>query len=457
MDWLIDALYEIYYVNNNGIKTRRVIRVIETRTIKRYETVVYIRAFCYLRNEERTFREDNIVQARLIAKQEAGADWVVPSSTQTHEAISTYKAEPKLLYTDSTLYKGKNDFPSTTVESKPSHSYRIEHAFHNANNIEQNKSTVYANSGKTEPVAKGYAAETRVSPYNSDYFSQRGSYKYPQDSNEPIKKIKLSRILGIATVLGLVFIWYLNIYAPSQVKAETKKIEYVPFTTTVPKPTPTPPPPALEEVKLGGLILRIHRDSSGTWYEVPARGYVGKNKKEAIKAIRVPNFTNYTGITDTALIARYLAADTDNNGKLSYRELENFAKNMQTYVTYKSNDIALRPDIFLAEGGGDCEDFALYVAGLLRFWGWQPYIACFDPPVGSGHAVCFSYEGSGGFPKSYNWYTLSGKKTWDGTLLPDGKYIPIDFEYVGKLSNAVGEGWELRHIFIPEKIWGLKM
>lgn len=55
-------------------------------------------------------------------------------------------------------------------------------------------------------------------------------------------------------------------------------------------------------------------DASGTWYEVPGRGYNGTSKREAIRIIRKHNFINYTSITDNALINRYLSADIEGNG-----------------------------------------------------------------------------------------------------------------------------------------------
>lgn len=86
------------------------------------------------------------------------------------------------------------------------------------------------------------------------------------------------------------------------------------------------------------------------------------------------------------------------------------------------------------------------------FWGWRPYIASFGHPKGgTGHAVCFSYEVSGGFPARYSYYTLKGAVAWDCTPLPDGKYIVIDYEHVGELSNAIPKGWVLRWFYIPKK------
>jgi len=47
--------------------------------------------------------------------------------------------------------------------------------------------------------------------------------------------------------------------------------------------------------------------------------------------------------------------------------------------------------------------------------------------------------------------------TVDGTELKPGKYLPIDYDQVGGLTNAVEKHWKLRSIYIPEKAWGLRM
>ena len=45
----------------------------------------------------------------------------------------------------------------------------------------------------------------------------------------------------------------------------------------------------------------------------------------------------------------------------------------------------------------------------------------------------------------------------DGSPRKSGKYVPIDYNKAGSLSNAVEEGWTLRSINIPEKARGLTM
>lgn len=217
---------------------------------------------------------------------------------------------------------------------------------------------------------------------------------------------------------------------------------------------PSPPQPSLEEVTLGGRLLRTYRYAGMERYEVPSLGLATSSKIEAVAAIRVPAFVTATGLTNPNLISRYLEADLNGSGKLSFDELEAFQRKTYREFRYEANELALRPDEFLEAKGGDCEDFALYTAGLLRFWGWEPYLGTFGLAGGGvGHAVCLSFE-EGAFPRAYTWFQIDSWSSQDGTPLKPGRYVPIDYDHVGSLSNAVSPGWKLIEFFVPETAWG---
>ena len=224
----------------------------------------------------------------------------------------------------------------------------------------------------------------------------------------------------------------------------------------VPRPSP-PPKPALEETTIAGYTLRTVRGGGLERFEVPELGLVTMSKLEAVAAIRLPVFVEEMGFFNADLVGRYLDADLNGSGRLAFEELKVFQEKTCREFRYESNELALRPDEFLAAGGGDCEDFALYTAGLLRFWGWEPYLGSLAASRGSiGHAVCLSYE-EGAIPKDFEYFELSAWTTEDSSALRAGTYVPIDYDHVGSLSDAVGAGWKLRSVYIPEKAWGLSM
>ncbi|NLJ47133.1 MAG: WYL domain-containing protein [Treponema sp.] len=64
MDWEPGAAYRIQYVSESG---RRSTRTIEVREIRRRNGVLYLRAWCRLRGEERTFRSDRVLSAEALA------------------------------------------------------------------------------------------------------------------------------------------------------------------------------------------------------------------------------------------------------------------------------------------------------------------------------------------------------------------------------------------------------
>ena len=106
---------------------------------------------------------------------------------------------------------------------------------------------------------------------------------------------------------------------------------------------------------------------------------------------------------------------------------------------YQANDTALRPDAFLQQGGGDCEDWAFVSAGLMRFWGLTAYVGSFSAPTDSqAHAVCLVRATE--VPSGYGWYELSGVSTWSGEAVCQGRYVVIDYGEVGRTSSAVGPG-----------------
>ncbi|MFO7730643.1 MAG: WYL domain-containing protein [Spirochaetia bacterium] len=176
-------------------------------------------------------------------------------------------------------------------------------------------------------------------------------------------------------------------------------------------------------------------------------------------------FYQRTGLSDEQLLARYMGADADRNGHLSWREVEAFQRQTYRLFTYRDNRYALPPDEFLTQRGGDCEDFALYTCGLLEFWGWNCKVASFFPPeAGSGHAIAMVWSAS---PiNGYGYIHVGGGAGESGTLteaaystayLRPGYWIPIDYDSIGRFSQAMSSNWTLWDLNDPVELYGVLM
>lgn len=170
---------------------------------------------------------------------------------------------------------------------------------------------------------------------------------------------------------------------------------------------------------------------------------------------RVGAFREATGIQNEALEAVYKSADLNQSGKLSYAEIMEFQKRVMRTFAFQENPTVLRPDEFLAAGQGDCDDFAVFTAGLLRFYGWEPYVgALSNGNPYEGHAVCLSYE-AGSYPKELKAFVVGRGMAIAGAKA--GAYVPIDYEYVGKLQPGPYQYAVLVQVYEPEAMWGMEL
>jgi hypothetical protein len=142
-------------------------------------------------------------------------------------------------------------------------------------------------------------------------------------------------------------------------------------------------------------------------------------------------------------------ADSNGDGKISVGELQSFQNWLKRNYKYKSNSTALHPDDFIAQGGGDCEDFAIMTTCMLNYHGVVAYVAGFGRVTVNKHAVCIVQVTSNKV-SGYLYYTLEG---WG---IPSGYYIPVDYEKVGGLS-AIDRRWKIARINKPERIYGVYM
>ena len=172
-------------------------------------------------------------------------------------------------------------------------------------------------------------------------------------------------------------------------------------------------------------------------------------------ASRAEKYLAATPWATTALVRLFTLFDGDGSGSLTWSEVERFQQYVYSHFQYQANNTALRPDAFLAQGGGDCEDFSLLSCEFFRFWGWQAFVAGFFNSK-EGHAVCF-VKAERPVPFGYLSYQLIGTKTLEGDSIPDGTYVPVDYFAVGSYSSAVKAGMKLTEYFTPGRIYGVAM
>ncbi len=157
---------------------------------------------------------------------------------------------------------------------------------------------------------------------------------------------------------------------------------------------------------------------------------------------------------DSFILKIFSSADIDNSGTLSLNELIYFQNLISKNYSYQNNNIALRPDAFLKNGGGDCEDWALLTAAFCLYWGWDAYIGCFYGDSNIGHALCLvKYPFN--VPKDFISWKIDKSETAEGDIIQNGNYIPVDYNYVGSFSNAIQAGMKLKYVCTPEKMYNL--
>lgn len=166
-------------------------------------------------------------------------------------------------------------------------------------------------------------------------------------------------------------------------------------------------------------------------------------------------FAEYFPHSNVPLLSLLASADLDRSGTLSWHELHVFQRRLVEDYQYLRNSMALSPDLFLYEGGGDCEDWALMTVALARYWGWDAYVAGFFDSR-SGHALAL-VRSPDPVPDYYFSWDIRGARTLKGDRVPDGRYVPVDYDFVGGFSSALRAGMELRHYMNPDRMYGVSM
>ncbi len=366
----------ILYVNGDGRTSERTIDIIRCST-SRYG-VNYLRAWCHLRHEERTFRTDRVLAV-----------------LESHGAAPHAPATP---------------WPTA--------------------------------GPKTQPASHPRSAVARQPP-------TAAPRPRPTTTPEPRGHVFGKLVAGAAALLVAAWLWSLG---------EDSGARFIPPPTPIPHPapprvvTPSPAPgpaPQPDDVRLfeyRDQRIEARRTGAGATFTLVVSGRTYKSIHAARVAINTSLFSVRTGITDPDVVNLFAAADGNQDGEISWEEVQRFQTALDRTYRYESNPTALRPDEFMAAGGGDCEDWALMTAGMLRFWDVPVFIGSLSSSTGI-HAVAL-------VPTAR---VPPGAMTIDipaGGSLRAGSYVPIDYANVGRLSNAVARKFTVTRIWVPEEIYG---
>ena len=368
------SLVDIVYCNETGRVSRRRVEVVRWSHARNGFT--YLRAYCFLREEERTFRKDRIIEWQVVERK--APDLLRP-------VVTFIPIEP----------------PMSPPTMLPAPGWGIPPA-------------EVVSPGPPAPAASGPPA---WNPVPAAPKRKRGGW--------------FVSMLGVAVAILLVrgLSTATEPQAPYRAPAPVPPKPVVvpaPRPVAVPAPRPAPKPAPVE----------------------PAPDRLPGEREIAFRAA--------TGITSPGLEALYRNADRDGDGTLDWSELAAFQSRIHRTYAYRSNRLALRSDEFLAQGGGDCEDWALFTCGLLRYWDWDPYVGRFaGSDSGTGHAVCLVRVSAR--PAAYRAWSVDADGLLGGYPVKAGWYVPVDYDIVGELSNAVEDGWRLRVIWTPERIYGEQM
>jgi transglutaminase-like putative cysteine protease len=134
-------------------------------------------------------------------------------------------------------------------------------------------------------------------------------------------------------------------------------------------------------------------------------------------------------------------ADKNGDGKISVSELQAFQNWLSNNYKYIENTPSDHPDLFFANGGGNCVGFATMTTCMLNYHGVVAYVASFGRVTPNKHALTIVKVTNSNVP-GYLYYTLKG---WG---IPPGEYIPVDYTTVGGLS-AIDRRWKIYSIKKP--------
>lgn len=193
-------------------------------------------------------------------------------------------------------------------------------------------------------------------------------------------------------------------------------------------------------------MLRDYRDRYGySTFEFPERDEIYSSLLEL-------SGRRGSGLVPDRVLNVVYAAYSEGSG-LSWEDVQRFQSDLIRSTEYRHESRALAPNEFYASGGGNCVDYAVATAAFLRYHGVESYVgAFFAPGARVGHAVVLVPVQD--VPAGYRYIEIENWTTSDRHRIPDGRYVPIDYEFVGGFSGATAPNAVLRDVFRPEQLVG---
>jgi len=456
------STYLIYYQNAREEKTKRTIHIHNIYHGRNGHT--YIRAYCSLRQEMRTFRED-----RIEVVSEAG-----PAETADFRQIPAVKQPIPLHYEEKKKEKkrGGRAFGRIAVAAMALFLFSRSPAFDEIMKSLQNTSdgntdsTVLIDQNLDAHNTNSHSSGTSTSKTNKKTAHKKTAQLYIepltlQDLNKLFDKIDDDKEFN-----ALMNSYFKQLLKQSDLFKDYKLLEVSTLIKAVSSP-------AYKKFNSGdmkkifgseigyfkyrGVTIKITEEYGVKSYIVPAYNLLAVSTTGIKEQINAALFEKTTGIYDPYLDSIYACADKNNDFKLSWGEIQGFQNSLYHSYKYLNNRKALRPDEFISKGGGDCEDWALMTSGLLTYWGYKSYIGVFAPSSNrTAHAICFLYTTLKP-PDIYSSIHLTdtdiGIYKESNRNVQPGYYTPIDYTVVGGYSKAMGRNWRLVNIDNPKDIY----
>lgn len=170
----------------------------------------------------------------------------------------------------------------------------------------------------------------------------------------------------------------------------------------------------------------------------------------------LPKYRDYGHLLlSPEVLHEYRTKDADGDGTISWVELMAFLNKWWYIFDYRDNAYAMHPNEFFFSATGDCEDFAIFVADFLRYWGFPAYVGVVESDAGR-HAVALVQVPS--TPEPYDVIYLDVAEPVHGEVVPEGHYLIIDYTKVGGFSPGTVEGaWWLAEVWPPSVLYGARM